>query len=470
MRDTQLPAGTSPVETTDPGGVLRAREPGAVPAVGRDSLPSGMRPMPDLKTLSEPQPLRPDDEALRQARLTQMKRWATGLLIGATIVFLVTRWLEPTYPWLGIVRATAEASMIGGLADWFAVTALFRHPLGLKIPHTAIIPTRKDRVGVTLGAFVQKNFLNRDVIVAKLHSLNAAQRMATWMVDPDNGRKIARQIAKSLAAAANVLRDDDVEEAITKAAVNRIHSTQAAPVLGRFLSILTAENRHQGLLDDAIRLTAKFLSENQDLIRERVENESPWWVPGLVDDRIARKIVTGLERTMQAVHEDPSHPLRLRFDAALDEFMVNLQASPAVILKAEQIKEDVLNAEAVRGFSAAIWADVKASVTRYADDPDGFKPEAIQKGLTAFGDAILRDPVLMEKVDAWLIEGVVAIVERYQSEVGELIATTVKRWDPVATSKRIELAIGRDLQFIRINGTLVGGLAGMGLYLLQKVF
>ena len=466
MHETESPARGRPPDS--PGSVVGE---GGVPARQPREGPGGsLRPRPDLRALAEPQPLRPDDEAVRQARLAQMKRWATGLLLGATVVFLVTRWLEPAYPWLGVVRATAEASMIGGLADWFAVTALFKHPMGLRIPHTAIIPTRKDRVGVTLGAFVEKNFLNRDVIVAKLHSLNAAQQMATWMVDPDNGRKIARQLARALSAAANVVRDEDVEDAITRTVVSRVRNTQAAPLLGRFLSVLTADNRHQALLDDAIRLTARFLSENQDLIRERVESESPWWVPGVVDDRIARKIVAGLERTMQAVHEDPEHPLRQRFDAALDEFIVNLQASPAVILKAERIKEDVLNADAVRGFSASIWGDVKAAVARYADDPDGFKPEAIQRGLTAFGEAILRDPVLMEKVDAWLIEAVVAVVERYQSEVGELIATTVRRWDPTATSRRIELAIGRDLQFIRINGTLVGGLAGLALYLLQRVF
>jgi uncharacterized membrane-anchored protein YjiN (DUF445 family) len=424
--------------------------------------------LPDDKLLSEPQPLRPDDEAVRQARLTRMKVWATGLLILSTIIFVVTRLLEPRFPWIAIVRATAEAAMIGGLADWFAVTALFKHPMGIPIPHTAIIPSRKDRVGVTLGAFVQKNFLNRDVIVAKLHSLNAAERMARWMVDPENARRIARQIARALAAATNVLRDDDVEEAITNTVVSRVRSTQVAPLLGKFLSVLTADNRHQALLDDAIRLTARAVTENQDFIRDRVESESPWWVPGAIDDRITRKIVTALERTMQAVHEDPEHPLRLRFDAALDEFIVRLQASPAVILRAEQIKDEVLNAEAVRGFSAAIWADTKVAITRYADDPDGFKPEAIQRGLTAFGEAILRDQVLMEKVDAWLNEAVVAVVERYQNEVGELIATTVRRWDPIATSRRIELAIGRDLQFIRINGTIVGGLAGMLLFLLQK--
>ena len=426
------------------------------------------RPAPNPAALAVPQPLRPEDEAQRVARLRRMKAWALALLVVATIIFIVARYFEGQYPWLGIVRATAEASMIGGLADWFAVTALFRHPLGIPIPHTAIIPARKDRVGQTLGAFVQKNFLNRDVIVAKLHTLNAAQRMASWMVEPENSRRIARQLARSAAAAANVLKDEDVQEFISKAVINRAQKTQVAPLIGKALSILTAGNRHQALLDDAIRLLAKGISENQDLIRERVEKESPWWIPGAIDDKIAGRIVRALENTMQAVHEDPNHPLRQRFDTAIDEFIVKLQASPEVILKAEQIKEDVLHADAVRSFSASLWADAKASIARHAENPDGFSPETIERGLTAFGNAILSDPELMEKVDAWLIEAVVAIVERYQDEVGELIAGTVKRWDPVATSQRIELAIGRALQFIRINGTLVGGLAGMLLYLLQK--
>ncbi len=427
------------------------------------------RPPVTRDSLSVPQPLRPEDEALRVTRLRNMKAWALALLVIATVIFIVARIFEGRYPWLGIVRATAEASMVGGIADWFAVTALFKHPMGIPIPHTAIIPTRKDRVGVTLGAFVQKNFLHKDVIVAKLHTLNAAERMAKWMVEPENSRRIARQLAKSLAAAANVLRDEDVEQVITKAVVGRVQKTQVAPLLGRALSLLTAGNRHQALLDDAIRLLAKGISENQDLIRERVEKESPWWIPGAVDDKIAARIVAALERTMKAVHADPNHPLRERFDNAIDEFIVKLQASPEVILKAEQIKEDLLQADTVRQFSASLWSDAKASIVRHAENPDGFNPETIERGLTAFGNAILADPLLMQKVDAWLIEGVVAVTERYQDEVGELIASTVRRWDPVATSQRIELAIGRDLQFIRINGTLVGGLAGMLLYLVQKI-
>ncbi len=399
-----------------------------------------------------------------------MKRWATSLLLLSTVIFVVSHLLEPRYPWLGYVRATAEAAMVGGLADWFAVTAIFKHPLGIPIPHTAIIPTRKDRVGLTLGMFVQRNFLNRDVVAQRLASLRPAERIAHWMMEPESGRAMARQIAQALSAGANVLSDEEVQGMIGRALLERIRNMQVAPVLGRMLSVFTAGNRHQALLDDAIRLTARAVSENQDLIRERVETESPWWVPGMIDDRIVKKIVQALDRTMQDVHNDPNHPLRQRFDLAIDEFIVKLQASPEVILKAEQLKEDLLNADAVRDFSASLWSDAKAAIARYADAPEGFNPDAIQRSLSAMGEAILGDPVLMAKIDGWISEAVVSVVQRYEQEVAELIAHTVRQWDPKATSRRIELAIGRDLQFIRINGTLVGGLAGLLLYIAVKFF
>ncbi|NUQ11065.1 MAG: DUF445 family protein [Gemmatimonadaceae bacterium] len=398
-----------------------------------------------------------------------MKAWATGLLGLATVVFVVAKLFEARYPWLGIVVATAEASMVGALADWFAVTALFRHPLGIPIPHTAIIPARKDRVGITLGQFVQRNFLNRDVIVQRLTMLRPAERLSTWLMEAESARSVARQLARGVSAGANVLRDEDVDQLIGNALMGRIRATPVAPLIGKFLALLTADNRHQALLDQVIRLTAKGLAENQDLIRERVDRETPWWVPGAVDEKITKRIVEALEHTLRDVNENPDHPLRRRFDAALDEFIVRLQASPEVILRAERIKEDVLNAEAVRQLSGAIWRDTKAALSRYADSPDEVNTEAIERGLRGLGQAIRSDPVLMAKIDRWIVDAAIAVIERYQDEVGELIATTVKRWDPVATSRRIELAIGRDLQFIRINGTLVGGLAGMLLYCLGRI-
>jgi uncharacterized membrane-anchored protein YjiN (DUF445 family) len=422
------------------------------------------------ESFSQPVSLRPGEDAERERALRRMKAWATGLLVFASVVFVIARLFESRYPWLGIVIATAEASMVGALADWFAVTALFKHPMGIPIPHTAIIPARKDRVGITLGMFVQRNFLNREVIAQRLTTLRPAERLSQWLMEPESVRSVSRQLARAVSAGANVLRDEDVDNLIGNALLNRIRETPVAPLIGKFLALLTADNRHQALLDQVIRLTARGLAENQDLIRDRVDKETPWWVPGAVDDRITRRIVEALDATLRDVNENPEHPLRLRFDTALDEFIVKLQASPEVILKAERIKDEVLSADAVKQLSSAIWRDTKEKLSRYADSPDEVNTEAIERGLRGLGQAIQSDPALMAKIDQWIVDAAISVIERYQNEVGELIATTVKRWDPVATSRRIELAIGRDLQFIRINGTLVGGLAGMLLYLLGGLF
>jgi uncharacterized membrane-anchored protein YjiN (DUF445 family) len=243
-----------------------------------------------------------------------------------------------------------------------------------------------------------------------------------------------------------------------------------APLLGRLLAVLTAGNKHQELLDEVIRLTARALSANTDLVRQRVDKELPWWVPSAVDERIARRIVAALERTLEEIGADPEHPLRRRFDAALDEFIVKLQGSPDAILKAERIKEEILSTQAVPELAAAIWQEMKNTLARWVAAPDEGGRAALERGLVALGEALLSDTELLSKIDSWIVEGGAALVEHYQDEVGALIAQTVRRWDPQATSRRIELAIGRDLQFIRINGTLVGGLAGMLLYLIAHAF
>src|SRR5438876_7140555 len=245
---------------------------------------------------------RPDD-ATRQAQLDQMKRRATGLLALAAVVFAGASIFESTYPWLGYVRATAEASLVGGIADWFAVTALFRHPLGIPIPHTAIIPANKDRVGKTLATFVQRNFLTREVIEARLRGLHIGERLAAWIAQPENARTIARQTATALSAGAHVLKDEDVQELIDHSVEERIRKTRIAPVAGRLLSVVTEGNRHQELLNEAIILIARTVEQNRDLIRDRVERESPWWVPTAVDEKIYRKIVSSIERTLVEIRD-----------------------------------------------------------------------------------------------------------------------------------------------------------------------
>jgi uncharacterized membrane-anchored protein YjiN (DUF445 family) len=423
-------------------------------------------------------PAPPPDEAEKQRRLDRMKRVAAGLLVLSSVVFVVARIFERRFPWLGFVRAAAEAAMIGGLADWFAVTALFRHPLGIPIPHTAIIPARKDRVGRNLGGFVQKNFLARDVIAGRLRSLRIAERLARWLSDPANARSIARQAASALAGAVPLLKDEEVQQVIDRAVAERVRKTEVAPLLGRLLSLVTANDRHQELLDEAIRLAARAVADNHDLIRDRIAAESPWWVPTRVDDKIHEKIVGSIERTLADIRDDEGHPLRERFDAALAEFIDKLQHDPSVIERAEQIKADTLDADAVRRFSVSLWSDAKASLLRHAErvtaaasEPhDDRPPSAVERGLTTIGETLLNDPALLTRVDDAIVNAALNVIEKHQDEVGTLIANTVSAWDPQVTSQRIEIAIGRDLQFIRINGTLVGGLVGLALYTATRFF
>jgi len=413
-------------------------------------------------------PITAFDEQLRAEQLRDMKLRAAALLVLAAIAFAISHYLLGQYPWLGWVQAFSEASLVGGLADWFAVTALFRHPLGIPIPHTAIIPSRKDRVGEVLGAFVERNFLNREVIERRLLDARLGERLAKFLSEPANSRAVARHAARGLVAAAESMRDEDVQSMIDSAILDRIKAARVAPFIGRGLSLITAGNRHQELLDEGIRLAARAVTENEDIIRRRIEAETPWWIPGAVDEKILRKIVDGIERTLTEVRDDVNHPLRQRFDAALAKFIEDLHSSPEVMERAEQLKEEILSADAVRHFSSSIWADTKAGLVRRAERAEETDVDTISNGLAKLGAAILDDQELLERVDGWLRSGVLGLVERYQSEVSELIATTVRGWDPTATSQRIELAIGRDLQFIRINGTVVGGLVGLLLYAITR--
>jgi uncharacterized membrane-anchored protein YjiN (DUF445 family) len=402
-------------------------------------------------------------EEERRRRLVRMQRMATGLLVLMSLVFVVARVLESRFPWLGFVRAAAEAAMVGGIADWFAVTALFRHPLGVPIPHTAIIPSRKDRIGRTLGGFVQANFLSPEVLSARLATLRITERLARWLTAPENARVIADHAAKALAGAARVLRDEDVQELIDRSLVSRIRRTRVAPLLGNGLALVTAGDRHQRLLDEALRMVAGAIAENEDLIRERIRAESPWWVPDLVDERIHNKVVSGIERTVQDVSADPEHPLRQRFDRAVHDFIESLRTSPEVIERAEEIKEELLEHPTVRQFSASLWSDVKEALLRRAAKENA-APGAIEHALQSVGETVLADPELIAKGDRAVTAAVLYVVEEYRNGVANFIAATVESWDANATSRKIELAIGRDLQFIRINGTLVGGLVGLILY------
>jgi uncharacterized membrane-anchored protein YjiN (DUF445 family) len=413
-------------------------------------------------------PLRDEEE--KRKGLEKMKRVATGLLVVAALVFVVASIFESRWPGLGYIRATAEAAMVGAIADWFAVTALFRYPMGVPIPHTAIIPTRKDRIGKSLGNFVQNNFLSPPVLVARIRGANVARKLAEWLANPEHGDAVGKQAAVMVKGLVEVLRDDDVQEIIEQSVIGRVRSTQVAPVIGRVLTLVTADNRHQELLDSAIRLFGRTFDENRDALRDKIRRETPWWMPTAVDDQIYNKIVRSVENTLHEVTADPDHPLRGRFNEAVAEFVERLKSSPEMIARGEDFKEEVLQHPAVRGFSASIWTDVKASVLRHSEDPQSEFHRRVGQAATRFGNTLLQDEENLAKVNMWVEKAVLYVVEQYRHEVAALIEATVSAWDPEDTTRKIELQIGRDLQYIRINGTLVGGLVGLLIYTFSQIF
>jgi uncharacterized membrane-anchored protein YjiN (DUF445 family) len=419
--------------------------------------------------------LTPDD-ALRRARLVAMQRVATALLVAAALLYAVTLAWEARHPWLSWVRAFSEAAMVGGIADWFAVTALFRHPLGLRIPHTAIVPSRKDRIGAALGNFVQRFFLAPDVVTAKLAAAHPAQRLGAWLAVPANAHRVSGQLAAVLHRGAALLRDEDVQRVVDRGIMARLRGVPAAPLAARALELLTAGGRHHALLDDALRLLARLLEENDAVIRERIRAESPWWVPGRMEEKLGDRIVGGVERTLAAVAADPAHPLRQRYDEAVARFTASLREDPATMARAEQLKLELLAHPAVAAFAQELWGDAKARLAAYADrtadhaaaGPEG-EPDAITRWLVALGERLQGDAALAATLDGGIARVVVAVVEQGRAEVAALIAGTVASWDAEATSRKIELQVGRDLQFIRINGTLVGGLVGVVLHALRTL-
>ncbi|MEO8333457.1 MAG: DUF445 domain-containing protein [bacterium] len=410
-----------------------------------------------------------DSEKVRQYGI--MRRRATALLAVFAAVFVVTAILAHQRPdvapfWVGLVRATAEAAMVGGIADWFAVTALFRHPMGIPIPHTAIVAQRKDRIGRSLGNFVGNNFLARDVIARQLAGMRLGERTAQWLAQPEHQTRVARAIAGGVARAAESIPSEELQATVHETLVEQLRKAQVAPLLGDLLALATTDDRHQEMLDRLVRLVSHIVRDNKELIRVRIAEESPWWVPGAVDDKLYQKIVAGIERTLEQVASDEQHPLREQFDHALRTFVEKLHNSPETIARAEEMKEKLLGHPAVEELSDALLGAARTSLAKYAG-PDAPSPEPLERAIGAIADRALGNPAFLKDVDDAVERLVLGVVDQYRPEVAELIARTVEGWDATDASRKIEVQIGRDLQFIRINGTLVGGLVGLILYVIS---
>jgi uncharacterized membrane-anchored protein YjiN (DUF445 family) len=417
-----------------------------------------------MTTVSPALPALAAEDDLRRRNLVRMKVAATSLLLAATLVFIVTRSLEDRWSWLGYVRATAEAAMVGALADWFAVTALFRHPLGVPIPHTAIIPNRKDQLGRGLGTFVQTNFLAPAVLSERLRAVGVAERLGAWLGQPEHAHRLSSNAGALIRGLTEVMGDEDIQRTLETGILQRVREVPAAPLMARVVEAAVSGRHHQALLDTTLHGLSGLLDENRWLLRQKLAEQSPWWVPEPIDDRLFKKFFDGVQGFLAEVARDPDHELRHQLDVRVAELAVRLRTDPALIARGEQLKAELLEHPEVRAWLDSLWRNAKTSILAVADDPDSDLRRRLDAALLRAGRSLQEDPVLQGKVNGWIEKVVGYLAEEYGHEIADLIATTVARWDGAEASRRIELQVGRDLQFIRINGTVVGGLAGLVIY------
>lgn len=405
----------------------------------------------------------------RPLAFQEMRRLATGLLCLAAGLYIAVRTLAPDEIWVGFVLAAAEAAMVGAIADWFAVTALFRHPLGIPIPHTAIIPRRKDAIARQFGRFVQANFLSEAVIAEKLSSMSLSRSVAGWLSRPDNARAVAEQITTLLAGAARVMHDDEIQRLIDARIQSRIRDTSFGPMIGELLTFVTTGRRQQAIIDGAVSFGLRLLDDTDDEIRFTVRRKTPWWFPDSVDRVIYEQIVRAISRTLYEMQTDIYHPLRGRAVQALNGLVHDLKHSEELAKKEREFKEELLNEPALRQFIESLWSDIKSSLIRQAESPDPDFHRAIEDAVMQFGKAIREDAGLAGKVDAWVDGSARYLIRTFGNDVAALIQDTIEKWDGDATAERIEHQIGRDLQFIRINGTVVGALVGLAIHTIEFI-
>lgn len=409
----------------------------------------------------------PQADAERRSALRRMKVVALSFLVGATIVFLLCRWAQAHAAaplWVGYVGAAAEAGMVGALADWFAVTALFKHPLGIPIPHTAIIKRKKDQLGEGLGTFVRENFLSAEVVETKLRDAQVPSRLGKWLSEPAHAHRVASEAAIVLRVLVELLRDEDVQQVIDKMIVRRIAEPQWGPPVGRVLQTLLAENRQEALLQLLADRAFQWSLNAGVVIQRVVERDSPTWSPRFVDHMVGDRIHRELMDFTDKVRRHPDHELRRSATRFLFEFADDLQHDADTIARADAVKDQLMARDEIANAAATAWRTLKRLVLEGVDDPSSALRSRIADAVIQIGESLRDDAELRDKVDNWMVRAAQHLVSQYGVEITAIITETIERWDAQEASRRIELHVGRDLQFIRINGTVVGALAGLTIY------
>jgi len=403
-----------------------------------------------------------DQERLRGLR--RMKAVALGALIFMAVIFVLAFWFEHRVPWLSYVRAAAEGGMVGALADWFAVTALFRHPLGLPIPHTAIIPNRKDEIGRTLGEFVETNFLSGDVVRDKLSRTALSQRLGEWMQQPAHAERVTAEASTAASAVLRALSDDDVQSLIADLAREHLIAPDWAPSAGGWLERIVEADAHRGAVDLAVDSISSWLDANAHTFSGLVSRRLPSWVPRLAHRFVDETVYHEAQRFVQAVQADPQHPARRALDGYLARLADRLQHDPDMRDRFEGAKAAVFDSPRVISLAAEAWETAKNGLLTALADPDSGLRRRAASAVADIGRRLATEPALQARVDGWVTDAAVFLVDRYRHDIASIITDTVEKWDAAETTEKIELMVGRDLQYIRLNGTVVGALAGLAIF------
>jgi uncharacterized membrane-anchored protein YjiN (DUF445 family) len=399
----------------------------------------------------------------------QMRIVATGMLVVMAVVYFATRQLEPLHPAWSFVRAFAEAAMVGGLADWFAVTALFRHPLGLPIPHTAIIPRNKDRIGDTLALFLKDNFLIPGVVARRMRRVDVAGAAGRFLANPSETQGRTRETASRIVADVMEALDQERLGGMIKGVIDgRLRNLDIAPMLGQALQAAIAKDRHLPLIEGMVRWGAKTLEGNEHLIRKMVHDRAGSimrWT-GL-DETLADKIIDGLLRLLEDMSVDPGHPVRMKAEDGLARLAEDLQFDPVMQARVAQWRDELLENEAMRRWLDGLWEQGRAALLRAARDPRSALGGKFGDTLRQLGETLQHDERLRTTINRFARRSAVGFSARYGESIVKLVSETVRGWDTRTITRRLEDAVGRDLQYIRVNGTIVGGLVGLLIHALE---
>ena len=385
-----------------------------------------------------------------------MQRIATLLLAAMALVFVAASAVHSDAWWLGYIRAFSEAAVVGACADWFAVTALFRRPFGLPIPHTAIIPRNKDRIGRGMGRFIAENFLAAHVLEERLEQVDAARWIVEHLDDRAKARALARRVAPVAGDLLSAFADESLGQLIGRTVRRAAESLPAAPIAGRVVLALREDGETEALYDKAMDLAANWVAANEDFIRHKVEENTARWIPGWVDRLLGDRVMAGLLSTLDEVRT-PDHPWRAKWDEWVVKTAAELAADPKLRAQGEALKQRLLDSPRLNAEAQTLWGRLKA---RWTARPEGLT-RGLEQVLTAIGRRLAEDEAAREALNRWVRTLALKAVAPRAAEIAHFVTEVVERWDARTVVERLELQVGRDLQYIRINGTVVGGLVGL---------